>query len=60
METRTPDSQWTGRYSDSTDQENEITPLHERFPGDFGLSCLSILYLNISVILSSFSGNLIS
>lgn len=38
VEIRTPNSQSTGKYSDSTDQENEITPLHARFPGDFGLS----------------------
>lgn len=30
-----------GRYSDSSDQENEILPLRERFPGDVGLSFFS-------------------
>ena len=45
-ETRGSNSRWVGRYGASSDHKNEIPPLHEGVPGEFGLSFFGLLYIS--------------
>lgn len=42
-ETRGSNSRWVGRYGALSDHKNEIPPLHEGVPGEFGLSFFGLL-----------------
>jgi len=48
VETRGSNSRWVGRYGASSDHKNEIPPLHEGVPGEFGLSFFGLLYIYMS------------
>ena len=47
-ETRGSNSRWVGRYGALSDHKNEIPPLHEGVPGEFGLSFFGLLYINMA------------